>query len=252
MGLLWNELRAAVPLIVNGDPTLMSVIGFTLQVAAVATAVAVVLGLPAGLALGLGRFRGRGVLRLMANASMGMPPVLVGTLLFLLFVPQGPLGALHLNTTRTGVMVAQSVLALPYTVALTAAAVQSLAPGLPAQARLLGAGRLQVAGLALREARIGVMAGVVAALAASLSEVAAIVIVGGNAYGYDQTLASAALYETNAALYARAVAVGIVLLALIVVLVGGLSLLGQRSGGLPWRAGARRPGATRAGATVAP
>lgn len=237
MGLLWHELRAAVPLILHGDPYLVNVIEFTLRVAVVATAVASVIGLPLGLALGLGRFPGRGVLRVLANASLGMPPVLVGLVLFLAFTPAGPLGALHLNATRTGVIVAQSILALPYTIALTAAAVEALPAGLPAQARLLGAGRLQLWTLALREARIGVMAGVIAALATSLAEVAAIVIVGGNAYGYDQTLASAALFETGAAQYAEAVAIGIVLLALIVVLMGGLSLLGQRGGGIRLRLG---------------
>ena len=237
MDLLWRELRTAVPLILHGDPYLFGVISFTLQVAVIATAVATAIGVPLGLGIGLGRFPGRGVIRVLANASLGLPPVIVGLVLFLVFVPRGPLGPLHLNTTRTGVLVAQSILALPYTVALTAAAVQALPPGLPAQARLLGAGRRQLAALALREARIGVMAGVIAALGTSLSEVAAIAIVGGNVYGYDQTLASAALYETNAAAYAEAVAVGIVLLVLILVLMGGLSLLGQRTGGIRMRFG---------------
>ncbi len=237
MDLLWRELRTAVPLIFHGDPYLFGVISFTLQVAIIATVVATAIGVPLGLGIGLGRFRGRGVAHTLANASMGLPPVIVGLVLFLVFVPRGPLGSLHLNTTRTGVLVAQSILALPYTVALTAAAVQALPPGLPAQARLLGAGRLQLAALALREARIGVMAGVIAALGTALSEVAAIAIVGGNVYGYDQTLASGALYETNAAAYAEAVAVGIVLLVLILVLMGGLSLLGQRTGGIRMRFG---------------
>lgn len=232
MALFWHELRAAFPLIFHGNPYLFSVIGFTLKVAGIATGVATVLGVPAGLALGLGRFPGRGVLRVLANASMGVPPVVVGLVLFLVFVPEGPLGALHLNATRNGVYVAQAVLALPYTVALTAAAVEALPSGLPAQARAFGAGRAQLAVLALREARIGVMAGVIAALGTGLSEVAAIVIVGGNAYGYDQTLASAALYQSNTGLYADAVAIGIVLLVLVIVLMGGLTLLGQRTGGL--------------------
>ena len=180
------------------QPVPVSVIGFTLQVAAIATVAAAVIGLPIGLAIGLGRFRGRRWLQILANASLGLPPVLVGLFLFLLFVPQGPLGGLQLPTTRRAVFVAQTILALPYTVALTAAAVQGLPSGLLSQARLLGAGRLQLAVLALREARIGVIAAVLAALGTALSEVAAIVIVGGNVYGYDQTLASAALYEANA------------------------------------------------------
>lgn len=235
MHLLWEELRRAVPLIWHGNPYLLSVIGFTLEVAAVATAVATVLGLPLALALGLGRFRGRTVLRGIANASLGLPPVLVGLFLFLLFTPAAPLGALQLPLTKRAVLIAQTILALPYVVALGAAAVQGLGGGLLDQARLLGAGRLQLAWLALREARIGVLAGVIAALGTTLSEVGAIVLVGGNVYGFDQTLASAALYEANNAHYADAIAIGIVLIAMILVLMGALGLAQQRGGGLRLR-----------------
>ena len=161
---------------------------------------------------------------MLANASLALPPVLVGAFLFLLFLPQAPLGSLQLIRTRRAVFIAQTILALPYVVALTAAAIQGLPPGLLAQARLLGAGRRQLWALALREARIGVMAAVIAALGTSLSEVAAIVIVGGNIYGYDQTLASATLYEVNGAFYADAVAIAIVLIALILILMCGLGI----------------------------
>ena len=235
MGLLWDELIRAVPMIVHGNPTLLSVIWFTIQLAVIATTSAAVIGLPIALAIGLGRFRGRRTLQILANASLGLPPVVAGFFLFLLFVPQGPLGALHLNITRRGVFVAQTVLALPYVVALSAAAIQGLPPGLLGQARLLGAGRRQLSQLALREARIGVMAAMIAALGTSLSEVGAIVIVGGNVYGYDQTLASATLYEANAARYADAVAIAIVLIGLILLLMCGLGVLQHQGDGIRWR-----------------
>ena len=235
MRLLWDELSRAVPMIVHGNPTLLSVIWFTIQVAVIATTSAAVIGLPIALAIGLGRFRGRRTLQILANASLGLPPVVAGFFLFLLFVPQGPLGALHLNITRSGVFVAQTVLALPYVVALSAAAIQGLPPGLLGQARLLGAGRRQLSQLALREARIGVMAAMIAALGTSLSEVGAIVIVGGNVYGYDQTLASAMLYDANAAHYADAVAIAIVLIGLILLLMCGLGVLQHQGDGIRWR-----------------
>ncbi|HUO71420.1 MAG TPA: ABC transporter permease [Solirubrobacteraceae bacterium] len=235
MHLLWQSLRQSIPLILHGNPTLLSVIWFTVQVAAIATACAAVIGLPIALAIGLGRFHGRRTLQMFANASMGLPPVIVGLVLFLMFVPQGPLGAMHLNVTRRGVFLAQTVLALPYVVALTAAAIQGLPPGLISQARLLGAGRVQLSTLALREARIGVMAAIIAALGTTLSEVGAIIIVGGNVYGYDQTLASAALFEANAAHYANAVAIGIVLSGLILILMGGVGLLQHQGDGLRLR-----------------
>ena len=235
MQLIWDEIEKAVPMILHGNPTLFSVIGFTLQVAVVATAAATVIGLPIGLAIGLGRFRGRQVLRVLANVSLAIPPVLVGVVLFVLFSPQAPLGSLHLIYTRRVVFVAQTILALPFIVALTAAAVQGLPPGLLAQARLLGAGRRQVWTLALREARIGVMAAVIAALGVSLSEVAAVVILGGNIYDYNQTLASATLYEVNGGYFADAVAVAIVLIGLILILMCGLALLQHQGNGIRLR-----------------
>ena len=131
-------------MILHGNPTLFKIIGFTLQVAVVATAAATLIGLPIGLAIGLGRFRGRRCCGCSRTSSLAIPPVLVGVFLFILFRPQAPLGSLHLIYTRRVVFVAQTILALPFVVALTAAAVQALPPGLLAQARLLGAGRLQV------------------------------------------------------------------------------------------------------------
>jgi tungstate transport system permease protein len=235
MHALWGTLKAAVPLIVHGNPYLFSIIWFTLQVAAVATGIAALIGMPIGLVIGLGRFRGRRVLQLLANASLGLPPVLVGLFLLLLFVPQGPLGELQLPITRRAVFIAQTVLAMPYVVALTAAAVQGLPPGLLGQARVLGAGRRHLYALALREARIGVLAGVIAALGTTLSEVGAIVVVGGNVYGYDQTLASAALFEANAEHLTDAVAIGMVLIIMIVILMGGVGALQQWGGGIRMR-----------------
>ena len=232
---LWQLLSDAVPMITHGNPHLLSIIWFTVQVAAIATGAATVIGLPIGLAIALGHFRGRRALQICANASLGLPPVLVGLFLFFVFAGQGPLGSLHLPVTRRAVFVAQTILALPYVIAFTAAAVQGLPPGLIAQARALGARRRQLAGLAVREARVGVMAGIIAALGTALSEVGAIVIVGGNVYGYDQTLASAALYEANAAHYADTVAIALVLAGLILVLMGGVSLLQQQGGGIRMR-----------------
>jgi tungstate transport system permease protein len=133
------------------------------------------------------------------------------------------------------VFIGQTILALPFIVALSAAAIQGLPEGLLAQARLLGAGRLQLCTLALREARIGVIAAVIAALGTSLSEVAAVTILGGNIYGYDQTLASATLFEVNGARYPEAVAIAIVLTVMILVLMCGLGVLQQQGGGIRMR-----------------
>jgi tungstate transport system permease protein len=235
MHLIWEELRVALPMIWHGNPYLLSIIWFTLQVAAVATAIATVIGVPIALALALGRFPGRQFLRMLANASLVLPPVLVGAVLYLLMSVQAPLGSLRLIWTREAVFIAQTILALPFIVALSTAAIQALPEGLLSQARLLGAGRRQVSTLALREARIGVIAAIIAALGTSLSEVAAVSIIGGNIYGYDQTLASATLFEVDAAHYADAVAIAIVLIVMILILMCGLGLLQQQGGGIRMR-----------------
>ena len=236
MGYLWDQLRHAIPLIVEGNQYIVGVTWVTIRVALISTGAALVIGLPIGLTIGLGRFRGRRALQVLANASLALPPVLVGITVLVLVLPQGVLGSMRLLDTLTAIYIAQTALALPYIVALTPAAIQGLEPGLLAQARALGAGRLQLAGLALREAKIGVLAAVIAALGAALSEVGAIVIVGGNIQNYDQTLASAILQQVNDyANYSDAVAIGLVLLVLILVLMAALTVLQQRTSGINLR-----------------
>jgi tungstate transport system permease protein len=236
MAYLWGLLKGAVPMIVHGDPYLFGLLWVTIKVAVVSTAAALVIGLPFGLALGLGRFRGRRALQILANASLALPPVVVGVVVLLFILPQAAFGSLRIEFTLKAVYVAQTVLALPYIVALTPAAIQGLAPGLINQARALGAAPQQLAVLALREAKIGVVAAVIAALGAAVSEVGAVVIVGANRVGESQTLASALLanftYQPNDP---QETAIALLLLALILVLVGALTVLQQRTGGIQLR-----------------
>jgi tungstate transport system permease protein len=236
VGYLWDQLRHAIPLIANGNAYIWSVTWVTIRVAVVSTAIAMVIGLPIGLALGLGRFRGRRTLQILANASLALPPVLVGVGVLLLLLQGGVFGSLRIAFTLRAVYVAQTILALPYIVALTPAAIQGLPAGLTSQARALGAGRLQLSWLVLREAKIGVIAAVIAALGSTLSEVAAVIIVGGNVENYDQTLASAVVSQIND--YGNnqyALAIGLVLLALILFLMGILTVLQQRTSGIHLR-----------------
>jgi tungstate transport system permease protein len=236
MGFLWHEVRSALPLIFGGDGYILSVAWVTIRVALVSTAAALVIGLPIGLTIGLGRFRGRRALHVLANASLALPPVLAGLFVLLLLIPGGALGSLRLAYTLEAVYIAQTLLALPYIVALTPAAIQGLPPGLLDQARALGAGRIQLSALALREAKIGVIAAVIAAFGTTLAEVGAVVIVGGNIQNYDQTLASAVLQQvTDYANYPYAVGIGIVLLGLILVLMAALTLIQQRTSGINLR-----------------
>jgi tungstate transport system permease protein len=236
MGFLWSQLREAVSLIAHGDPYLFSVLWVTVRVAAVSTICALVIGLPIGLTIGLGRFRGRRPLQILANASMGLPPVVVGVVVLLLLLPMGAFGSLRIEFTIRGLYVVQTILALPYIVALTPAAIQALPGGLLAQARALGASRIQLAGLALREARIGVLAAIIAAAGSTVSEVGAVIIVGGDFQGKDQTLAGALLLQfTDTANDPQETAIALMLLCLILLLLGGLTVLQQSRGGIRMR-----------------
>ena len=236
MSYLWHQISSAVTLIVHGDHYLMGLLSVTARLAVVSTGAALIIGLPMGAALGLGRFRGRRALQVLANASLALPPVVVGVVLLIFILPQGPLGSLRIEFTLNAMYVAQTILALPYLVALTAAAIQGLPPGVVEQARALGASRIQLAVLALREAKIGVLAAIIAAATSTISEVGAVVIVGGNVTGHTESLASALLAEfTYTPNDPRETATAILLLVLVLGLVGTLTVLQQRTGRLRLR-----------------
>jgi tungstate transport system permease protein len=224
---LLDGVRQAVDLIAHGDREILEIVAITLRMALWSTLLALAIGLPLGLALGLGRFPGRRVLLALANAGMGLPPVVVGLVVALLLFRGAPLGSLDLLYTLNGVIVAQTLLGLPLVAALTAAAVQALPTGLLEQARAFGASRAQVAALALREARIGVLAATIAALGSAFAEVGAVVLVGGNLEGDTQTLASAVLVRVSAGEYGRAIALGLMLLGIILLLASALTLAQQ-------------------------
>jgi tungstate transport system permease protein len=225
----WKGVVQAWHLIVTGDPYLRHLTWVTLEVAGVSTGIALVVGLPIGLLLGLGRFRGRSIGLALANAGLGLPPVIVGLVLALLMFPESPLGRFRLLFTLHGVYVAQTILALPIVTALSSAAVRAISPGLLDQARAFGASGWRVWALALREARIGIFAAAIATVGSALSEVGAVVLVGGNIEGDDQTLASAALEKVDAGQFTQGVAIGIILLGLILVIIGALSWAQHRS-----------------------
>lgn len=230
MDFLWQGFREAWHLIVTGDPNLRRLTWVTVKVAFVSTVISLLLGLPLALTLGLGRFRGRHLGLTVANAGLMLPPVVVGLVLSLLMFPAAPLGRFQLLFTLHGVYVAQTVLAFPIVVALSSAAVRAVPEGLFAQARAFNAGTLQIWWLALREARIGILTAVIAAIGSALSEVGAVVLVGGNIEHDDQTLASAALEQINAGHYATGMAIGIILVGLMLIVTAILTIAQQRSG----------------------
>jgi len=215
MGVFLEGLADAFRLIWRLDPALLETIGLTLQVTLAALAIALVIGLPAGAAVGLARrLPGRSILVPIIYTGMGLPPVVVGLFTYLLLSNRGPLGGLGWLFTPAGMILAQTIIALPLVVGLTMAAVQSVDPHLRVQLRSLGATRRQVALTVLIEARTGVTAAVVAAYGSIISEVGAVMLVGGNIEGETRVLTTAIVLETRRGNFALALALGTVLLGL--------------------------------------
>ena len=218
MHFILSGLAQAWHLIVHPDAQLRSVVTVTLELAFGSTVVALLLGVPLGLTLGIGRFRGRRVALVAANGGFGLPPVLVGLVVFLLISRSGPLGALDLVYTVPGMVAAQTLLNLPIVVAIVATGAQAVSPNLLEQSRALGASFVQSMLLAMAEARVSVMVAAVACIGASFSEVGAVVIVGGNIDLQTQTIAGAILTTVAQGRYSEAIALGVILLGVVLVL----------------------------------
>jgi tungstate transport system permease protein len=233
---LSHQFSSAISLLADGNQYLFHTAWFTVQVALVSTACALVLGLPFGLALALGRFRGRRFLQILANATLALPPVVVGVFMLLLTIPTTALNGIDPAFSQRAVFVVQTILALPYVIALTPAAIQGLAPGLLEQARALGASRTQLSRLALREARTAMLAVAIAAMGATVAEVGAVIIIGGNQQGYDQTLASALIGQFNyTGDNSVSIALAILLLVMILLLGAIVTTLQLRTDGIHMR-----------------
>ena len=223
-----NMIAQALQRIAEGDAAVWSTAWRTIRLAVESTAFALALGLPAGVWLGEARTRPRRAGMVVANAGLGLPPVVLGVFLALILLPSSLLGPLAWTSTLQGVILAQTLLALPIVVALTAAAVAQLPAGLLDQARAYGASGPRRALLALREARVGVLAATMAALGSALAEVGAVVIVGGNLRGQTDTLASAVLLDLSAGDPAGATAHVLVLVGLVLLVGAVLTVVQQR------------------------
>lgn len=197
------------------DPAVLEIVCLTLRVTLGALAIALLLGVPLGAAVGLARrLPGRSLIVPVIYTGMGLPPVLVGLFVYLMLSNRGPLGDLGWLFTPTGMVLSQTIIAFPLVVGLTMAAVQGVDPDLRTQMRALGATRRQVVLTTLAEARVGVTAAVVAAYGSIISEVGAVMLVGGNIEGETRVLTTAIVLETRRGNFALALALGTVLLAL--------------------------------------
>ena len=204
----------AIQLILSGDPALMEIIALSLGVSGAALLLSTLAGVPIGAALGLSRVRGQGVVTALLYTGMGLPPVAVGLFVYLMLSRSGPLGPLGWLFTPRAMIVAQTIIAFPLVAGLTMTAVRAVDPALRTQVRSLGADRLQETWAVLKEARVGVVAAIVAAFGGVISEVGAVMLVGGNIEGKTRVLTTAIVLQTRTGEFALAIALGIILLAL--------------------------------------
>jgi len=214
MDLILEALREAFRLLASGDPYVWQIVARSVQVSGLAVLLGLLVGIPVGTWLGLARFPGRGVGVALVNTGLALPPVVVGLFVYVFLSRQGPLGSLGWLYTPSAMVTAQFFLAAPYVAAITLAAVQSVPDELRLQARALGASRWRALLLHLREARLSMMAAVAAGFGAVVSEVGAVMMVGGNVQGQTRVITTAIVLETRRGRFATAMALGLILLVM--------------------------------------
>ena len=198
MDTLLDALREALQLLTSFDPALLEVVAMTLRVTGGALVLATLIGLPMGAALGLrDRVPAGGCLMPIIYTGMGLPPVVIGLFVSLMLWRYGPLGDLGLMYTPTAMIIAQTIIAAPIIAGLSFAAILGINPKLRLQLISLGATPWQASRLLIREARLGLMAAVIAGFGRVISEVGASMMVGGNIKGQTRVLTTATVMEVG-------------------------------------------------------
>jgi tungstate transport system permease protein len=207
-------LLDAARLLAAGSRELWGIIALSLRVTGTSLLLCTLIGVPLGAALGLSRLRSRGLVTALLYTGMGLPPVVVGLFVYLLLSRSGPLGALGWLFTPRAMIMAQTIIAFPLVTGLTLTAVRGVDPAFRQQVRALGATRVQEIWALLEEARLGVVAAVVAAFGSIISEVGAVMLVGGNIEGRTRVLTTAIVLDTRQGEFVSALALGVILLLL--------------------------------------
>ena len=228
METILNGLWEGLKLIVGFDPDLYAIILLSLQVSGLAVLLAVAVGGSAGAVIALTDFRGRRLLINILNTLMGLPPVVVGLVLYLLLSRSGPFGFLELLFTPAAMIMAQTILATPIVAALTLSAVAGVPAGVRETALGLGASRMQAVGVVIREARFAIMAAVMAGFGRVSAEVGAVMMVGGNLKDHTRVMTTAIVLNTSRGEFELAIALGLVLILLSFLINGVLQVLQGR------------------------
>ena len=196
------------------DSEIFQITLLSLQVSALATGISLLIGLPFGTWLALGNFRGRSFILSIINTGMALPPVVVGLVVAMMLWRSGPLGDLHLIYTPVAIIIAQTIISAPVVTGLTAAALEALDSRLQQQLLGLGASRLQMVVYLWREARLPLLAALMAGFGSVISEVGASMMVGGNIRGQTRVLTTAIVLETSKGEFGQALALSTLLLVL--------------------------------------
>ncbi|NQW16965.1 MAG: ABC transporter permease [Chloroflexi bacterium] len=229
MDLIWDGVSEAFRLIFGGDKEVAEIVLLTLRVSATATVLATLIGVPIGAVLGVWQFKGRGVLISIVNTGMGAPPVVVGLVVMILLWRSGVLGGLHILYTPWAMVFAQALIALPIVIGFSMAAIAQIDPAFRQQMLALGASRSQALWIMVIEARLAILAAVMAGFGAVISEVGAVMMVGGNIKGETRVLTTATVLESNRGEFGTAIALGTILLTLTFLVIAALTIVQQRA-----------------------
>ncbi|HSL70813.1 MAG TPA: ABC transporter permease [Longimicrobiales bacterium] len=236
MEIFTNAIRDALHLLIAGRQDVLEIFLLSMRVSGLAVVLGVLIGMPFGALTALYRFPARGLIITLIHTGFALPPVVVGLFVYMLLSRSGPAGHLDLLFTPPAMILAQSILAAPYVAGITLAAVQAVPPDVRLQARALGATRWQAVLAHVREARLGLVAAVVAGFGAVISEVGAVMMVGGNILGETRVMTTAIVLETRRGNFSTALALGLVLLCFAFAVNLVLTHLQQRdrAARLPW------------------
>ena len=228
MGLILDGIYEAVRLLLSGDSEVLAVTWLSLKVSGLATLLSLLIGVGSGTALALAEFPGKRLVAALVNTGMGLPPVVVGLFVTIFLWRNGPFGRFELLYTPAAMVIAQGVIATPIVTGISMAAIQSLPANLRLQILALGASRPQMVLLLVREARLPLLAAVMAGFGGVISEVGASLMVGGNIKGQTRVLTTATVMETGKGNFDTAIALSIILLSLTFLINLLLTLIQQK------------------------
>lgn len=220
-----SAFALAFQLILSADADLVEIVVLSLQVSLTAVLLACLIGLPLGASLAVTRFPGRGAMLVLLNALMGLPPVVVGLIIYLLLSNAGPLGVLQLLYTPTAMIIAQTVVVAPIIAALTRQAVEDLDAEYDEQLRSLGVGRLRAVPTLLWDGRYSLLTVALAGFGRAIAEVGAVIIVGGNINHVTRVMTTTIALETSKGNLALALALGLILISLAILVNAALMAL---------------------------